>query len=61
VLTEGAHAWGKVAVWSALFFVLLAALSGMAVMFIAGKPSYAVFFLPAAVLAGLGLRKWEGR
>jgi amino acid transporter len=57
---QAARAFGKGSVWSALFLVLLAAVSGMAVMVVAGKPSYAVFFLPAAVLAGLGLLKWEG-
>lgn len=56
---EAARAFGREAVWSVLIFGLLASLAGIVVMVVAGKPAYAVFFLPSSVLLGVALWKWE--
>lgn len=58
-LGKAARAGSRGALWSAIFFLLLASLAGVAVMLVAGWPSYAVLFLPSCVLSGLALRKWE--
>ena len=56
---EAARAFGREVVRSGLIFGLLASLSGMVVMVVAGKPAYAVFFLPSSVLLSVALWKWE--